>query len=547
MTRSTSYPAIALLISLIIIMSGFCLTMFGINNFLEERRKYGIEVLTDFRNYNLFQFYTYVLSDYEVRRIFFKTVYEEILNKSITNGILNATLYNKNMLENPKIPQYVNRCDNIFEVIADKSITGLTTIIYFPCFELMPIEDFLTSFNKSFVEKLRQSYLENDIFRKHASVISNNFNFSIEIFGEEFHIDNSDIFFKQNLKYFYKGEKFTRKFTLEMNYSIIPDIVLYNKIFAREYLDFLEDLKKNLLENSQRVYNISQFLSYIDGATVINDGSRDIIVFYKNKNKTFNRLRIVGQIYNVSDVFKSSVYQKYQEIYLCEQITANASSVYILDYDDVYGCKIPKIPDPLKRGNYKYLIETCLYDQYYSIGEVDKVLAEICFYNFTNTILYSVDSLNKYPTEMANPFYGNLDDVSMKLSNIKNKYSEFYLWSVNELPAYVFKAIGTYKPMKCVLGYKYVEGPYIYSNLSDCKKKKDELIDKYGKNEDLSIFVSDCEPIEISLSERTLELYYVFVGKYSKMIYEQSSLNPTISCGGKEYEPIVLGVYMIYI
>lgn len=554
--KTTSYPAIALLVSLIVVITGFSLSIFGINNFLEEKRKYGVELVEDFRNYNLFQFYSYVLSDYEVRRIFFKTLYEEILNKSITNGILNATLYNKYLLENPRLQNYIGECDEIFKFVKytidqiDPN-NKIHIFLYFPCFELPPIKDFHKSLNNTFINKLRTNYLNDNIFEMHALTISNYFNFTIRILKKEFEVKDSDILFIQHLGYYYKGknEKITRFFELEIPYSIVPNILLYLKAFLYDYKRFLDNLIKNLEEVNQKIYDISFLTNYVDGSFIINDEDKDIIVFYKNVSKSFDNLLFLKDLYNLSHALTSSIRQTYKEIYFCDQLNFYTFSRYPLQYEEIYGCKIPKTPDALRKDrNYEYLIHTCMYDNYYKDGEPDIILAELCFYNFTNFfagLLFAYPLLNyvTLPTVIINPIYGR--DVHI-VDSIYSSFKEYYRWPLKENLAYKAMIIGAYLPTRCVLGYKFVEGPYFHSNLSECLNNRTSLVQKYGRYRDPSIFVSECKELRID----TIPVYMVYVGRYSKKIYSSVYPSPlllprALECGPYNMSPRFVGVYTI--
>ncbi|MEM4757546.1 MAG: hypothetical protein QW184_00140, partial [Nanopusillaceae archaeon] len=434
--KSTSYPAIALLISLIILISGFAISIFGVNIYLEEKREYGLDLLKDFMNYNYFQFYTYVLSDYEVRRIFFETLYREILSISILNGTLNPWIYNKLLLNNSKINSYLPRCENIFEFVVDNYTdaygNSYTIFLYFPCFEFPPIINFHSEFNKNFVNKLESNYLNSNIFERHAKAVYNYTNFTIDIKQKKFTIKNDDILFSQELEYFYKGkkEKFTRSFNLSVSYSLVPSIILYIKFFAEDYKNILKNALEEIRERN--IYNISKFKEYIDGSFRISNEEKTFLVFYKNrseKSEKLNLLRILYGLYNVS----LPIYYKYQEIYLCDELETYSKSVYPMDYEKIYECRVSKTPEKLRLNqNYNYLIETCLYDEYYYLSDyLDESWAEICFYS-KETTSETVHILNKFPKAILSPFYGNISYVNSMALLIKEHYEKEsdsrYLW-----------------------------------------------------------------------------------------------------------------------
>lgn len=573
--KSTSYPAIALLVSLIILISGFAVAMFGVNTYLEEKREYGLELLEDFKNYNYFQFYTYVLSDYEVRKIFFETLYKEILNNSIVNGVLNPTIYNNLLLNKSKINEYIPNCEKIFELVVDNftDIFGnkSTIFLYFPCFEIFPVINFKSRLSKSFIDNLILNYLNNDVFEKHAEAIYNYTKLTINIEQKNFNVEEDDILFYQNLRYFYKGkkEKFTRSFNISISYSLIPNIFLYIKLFSEDYKSILEDVLRRITESE--IYNISKFKNYIDGSFKLSFGNETFLILYKNRSKEAEMLNFIRNLYNLSQVVPE-IYFKYQEIYLCEQIEAYSNSVYPLSYENIHGCIISKTPDKLRMNlTNQYLIETCLYDDYYYLSDyVDGSWAEICFYKFYKyePMFSMLGNLSRFPEAFIPPFYGSVSHVFVEASITKehymNKSEEHYLWTIEEIPIYVMIPIGDYMPTKCVLGYQYVEGPYIYDNKTECENKRNELIQKYGRGRSPYIFVSDCEEIileyipapppgpspepiisttiiasNINLDSSIIK-YQVYVGRRSKVI----TSNFSMFCGYRELNSIKLGVYV---
>ncbi|MEM4588030.1 MAG: hypothetical protein QXW13_00715 [Nanopusillaceae archaeon] len=555
--KSTSYPAIALLVSLIILISGFAVAMFGVNTYLEEKREYGLELLEDFKNYNYFQFYTYVLSDYEVRKIFFETLYKEILNNSIVNGVLNPTIYNNLLLNKSKINEYIPNCEKIFELVVDNftNIFGNTIFLYFPCFEIFPIINFTSELNKSFIDKLILNYLNNDVFEKHAEAIYNYTKLTINIEQKNFNVEEDDILFYQNLRYFYKGkkEKFTRSFNISISYSLIPNIFLYIKLFSEDYKSILEDVLRRIA--GSEIYNISKFKNYIDGSFRLSFGNETFLILYKNHSKEAKMLNFVRNLYNLSQVVPE-IYFKYQEIYLCEQIEAYSNSTYQLSYENIHGCNISKTPDKLRMNlTNQYLIETCLYDDYYYLSDyVDESWAEICFYKFYKDELMSGNlNLNRFPEAFIPPFYGSILSVSVWATGIEMYYMKksegHYLWAIEEIPVYKVIPIGKYVPTKCVLGYRYVDGPHIYYNKTECENKRSELIQQYGMGGNPYIFVSDCEEIILNISlpfplpiptPLPSPIYRVYVGNRSKVI----TSNFFMFCGSRKLNQITLGVYV---
>ncbi|MEM1782797.1 MAG: hypothetical protein QW483_02865, partial [Nanopusillaceae archaeon] len=523
--------------------------MFGVNTYLEEKREYGLELLEDFKNYNYFQFYTYVLSDYEVRRIFFETLYKEILNKSIVDGVLDPIIYNSLLFNNSTINMYVPNCKNIFEFVVDKYIDPAENkydiVLYFPCFELLPITDFNLTLNKSFIDTLRSNYLYSNIFEEHAKAIYYYTNLTINIKQKEFNVEEDDILFKQNIEYFYKGkkEKITRYFNISLSYSLIPNIFLYIKLFTEDYIDILNDLLEKIENND--VYNISKLKDYIDGSFSISHEGREFIILYKNHLKKSERLNFVKSIYNLSQVTQS-IYYKYQEVYLCDQLEVySGSPSYQLKYENISGCHVAKTPESLRIDKrYEYLVETCLYDNYYHKSEsLDETLARICFYK-REPYFMNVHKLDKFPEAIVSPFYGDVFYVENSVNQIKNSYiiksDGFYLWPIKEIPWYKIKIVGRYVPILCELGYQYIDGPYCYANITMCEDKRQELLLNYTDLEDPSIFISKCKGIIKKSNGLSVE-YCVYVGRYAKRFIIADDL----VCENKSMNRIYFGIYVI--
>jgi len=446
--RGKSYPAIALLVSVFIMISFFALYYVGYNNYLEKQREYGKDIMSEFLNYNVLQYYLYVLSDYEVRKSFFSSIYDLYIN-SIDNGYMNVTKLNEKIIKNkPSCEGFVD-----YYVIGD-------TLVIYPCIPPIPISNFSDYLNRDFVLNLIKNFNP----EKNIKNISNFYGVDIKLFDKGLYVDNSNFSLYQIVNYSYTSDSYTRRLNLVVNYTLIPYVFIYNQLLAEEYkyyyssyLKFLKDLYKNsvnLISSYGGLYNL--LISTVTTSKTINN----YVIFIKNEEKSLDKLRNFFSIYLIDRDKISDIKVMEGLPILCEQFGRYEMSSGDISYEEIKGCNITVLSNNYKH-KYKYGIEECLlFTEYYrdgNLSEINNIYAEINFYGL-NLTEPKIMSLSGIPT-----FIGTNDNTP---EDINKNYTE-YLWTVNGRynPLSLYE-VGEFYLARCVLGEAHYK--MSFTDVYDC-------------------------------------------------------------------------------
>jgi len=445
-----SYPAIALLVSVFIMISFFALYYVGYNNYLEKQREYGKDIMLEFLNYNVLQYYLYVLSDYEVRKSFFSAIYD-LYDSSINNGYLDVNKLNDKIISNGYL------CKDFVDYYA----IGDVLVIY-PCISPMPISNFSDYLKKDFVSYLAKNFNP----EKNIKNISDFYGVDIKLLDKGLYIDNGNFSLYQVVNYSYTSDFYTRRLNLVVNYTLIPYVFVYNQLLAEEYKDyylnyinFLKNLYKNpsnLISSYGSLYNL--LTSIITTSKIVNN----YVILIRNEEKSLNKLRNFFSIYLIDKDRIGDIKVIEGLPILCEQFGRYEMSSGDISYEEIKGCNITVLSNNYKH-KYKYGIEECLLPtDYYRNGdlnEINNIYAEINFYvlNLTEPNLISLSGILTFiGTNNNTP-----DDVN------KN-YTE-HLWTVNGKynPLSLYE-IGKFYLAKCVLGE--VHNELKFTDKQDCEE-----------------------------------------------------------------------------
>ena len=470
--RSTSYPAIALLVSVLILVVAFGLVIAGSNNYLEKKREVGKELLEEFTHYNILQYYLYVLSDYEVRKGFFNVLYRDFLSSLDSEGYLNIKNLNEEVLKNPP-----DGCTGFVKyVLTRDSIKGYPTLAIYPCLLHLPFEDFKDSFKEDFVNSIFKNFRLKDDLKS----INDFYHTDITLLEKAYGIGENYFFLTQKVKYFFKSKHYERSLTLKVDYSEIPNIVLYNSILAYEYEDryyrpYIDFLKKVFGEYENPIYTYGSVENFfkelgIEYSEKVGDYT---LLFGKQKDAYLNDLQTLFDTYVLkSDNINRRQYLKVKLSYplFCANFGKRALSYKrdAISYKDLYGCKIPTLTDKIPR-KHEYFIEECLLpNSAYETepdSKMDEEIARLYFYNFT---FYKDPEIIE--TDKIEKFLGIKDK---SIEEIKKEYGN-YLWPTDgKFNDLVLVSIGELYPVRCRLGYD-IHKEY-FDILRECWDKYSEL------------------------------------------------------------------------
>lgn len=462
--RNTSYPAIALLVSVFILITSFALLVVGYNNYLEEQRKVGKEILEEFTKYNVFQYYLYVLSDYEARKAFFNALYDVFTNSIRDDRYINISKLNEGIIGDP------GKCENFTDYV----IIGNTLVIY-PCIEPIPLFNFQNNLNKSFIESIINSFKPEE----HLNSIIDFYGVNIVQSKKDYFIGNDYFNLYQEVDYTYVSETYNRRLSIGVNYSLIPSIFIYNLLLAKEYEFFYDEyikfLKKVYGGYNHPIYNYGSVDKFFENFKITYSKRVDsyVLIFNKSSNKFLREIENFLRIYLLDKAKDESLLTLHFKTILeypmfCWHFGQREFSIRYSDniyYEDKNGCEIAAFNTPKR---YKYVVEECLLpDSSYRDGrfdEMDKVYVRLTFHNFSfkEPEIFKLPPTQPYKTYLG----GSPEDV-------ESKYSD-YLWPVGgKYNVLTLVKIGEFKPITCVLGEKVYNETF--TNEDDCMKKYDLL------------------------------------------------------------------------
>lgn len=486
--KLTSYPSIALLISIFILVITFGLLFYGVGNYLERNRVTGLELISDLKNYNILQYYLYVLSDYEVRNSFFN-VLSDIYNNSINFGVIeiqsiNRKIWNESIYNNLEYDKWCNYVVGVYRTT--DWIYGRNLLVIYPCINPIPFYNFSTNLNKNFLENIFNNF-NFSIFESFKS-FKDHYNFSLaKIENTSFYLNEEDFLVSQKINYLNKKDEFFREILIEVNYSLIPYAVLYNELLYKVYEGYVNlyiDFLKRFYRDRDRLSILNNIIP-----KKISDYNFEIVYSYKT-SLYLPYFSFINDIFNFYAINrdKFNIYLDLYYPFFCSQLDYVFSSVLYFKYpkETINTCEITKIP-PQEVIVYDYTIQECLLDDLVievNPLEINEIISEIIFYNFTfyDNLVY-VDPKNlevvrgiydKFPIPneiFKNPeFDDNKNNILKK--NIENyiykgKNYKDRLWTVDERQSFLIAvAIGEFYPVRCTIGYKYYS--YLYDDPINC-------------------------------------------------------------------------------
>ncbi|RIB35553.1 MAG: hypothetical protein BXU00_00385 [Candidatus Nanoclepta minutus] len=478
--KNTSYPAIALLVSVFILIVSFALTSLGMRNYLEKQREFGKEILNEFNSYNALQYYLYVLSDYESRKAFFNALYEKFYFSLDQNYYLDIRKLNEGILSG------FYSCNNFTTYyLIDNNL------VIYPCIRPIPLQDFYKNLNLLFVNSIIYKFRP----QEHLDSIKKYYGVNIEFLGKNAWIGEDVFSLSQGVNYSYFSDIYQRNLSLWVNYSVIPSIYMYNLLIAYEYyykfylpyIQFLRGLYSSY-ENPVFIYNSVDRFFETSNVKYYKKLGDYVLIFNKTEEKVLTNLQEVLNLYNVKEG-KGEISLKIITEYpmFCWHFGQEASGRVGYRYKD--GCLIPTLPPEVKH-THDYFIEECLLpDSNYTTMDDNLINLEISrlyFYNF---------KFFDHPITFLG--LGNLEgflgaDIT-KLKEIEDKYKD-YLWpSDGKLDGLVLVKIGEFYPLRCRIGYNVNSEDF--DNQADCYYRKNELINDAPYRNYIEIW-DDCGCIE---------------------------------------------------
>jgi len=462
--RNTSYPAIALLVSVFILITVFAFMVVGYNNYLQEQREASKEIIEEFAKYNVFQYYLYVLSDYEARKAFFNAVYNVFVNSIDSSRYLDISKLNKGILG------FSDSCKNFTDYKIDYlTIEGSTIVKYpiliiYPCIKQIPLFDFQNNLNKNFIDSIINNFRPEE----HLNNITSFYGVDIKQSKKDYFIGYDYFNLYQEINYSYTAKTYSRRLNIGVNYSLIPSIFIYNQLLAKEYQNFYDDyirFLKSFYGSYQHPLYVYKSVDWLFENVKITYSKRieDYVLLFSNPSernlKEFENFLSI-YLLNGEEKEKKSFKVMYEFPIFCWHFGQEAYEYYpeSISYVDKNGCKIAKLSNRVNHS-YDYFIEECLLSpMYYRDGkleEIDMKYAELIFYNFS---FYDFSS-NQMMTSMIYMIYGT------------SAYAAYgdYLWSVGEKHNILVPTIiGKFIPVRCVIGEKVYNKTF--TNEDECWK-----------------------------------------------------------------------------
>jgi len=438
MKKNTSYPAIALLVSVFILITAFAWLIAGHNNYIEEQREVGKEIIEEFLKYNVLQYYLYVLSDYEARKAFFNAVYDVFANSIGENGYLNISELNEGILG------WSDGCENL----TNYTIIDNFLVVY-PCIRPIPLSDFQNELNETFIESIVNNFKPEENLEN----ITSYYGVDISQTGKGYFIGDNYFNLYQEVNYSYISNTYNRQLEIGVNYSIIPSIVIYNQLVSGQYWQYYYNYIKLLKGFFGQSGNPVLTYGGVDNAfnELGIEYSRSIgnytLLFNGSSGKTYlTEFENFLRIYMLNREANVSYFEAIQEFPMpCWSFGQYEFSSGNVSYVDKDGCRIATLNNV--PHEYNYFIEECLFNtSYYTdgdIGEMNSTYAELIFYNFsfTEPEIITIPGMQTY--------FG-IDEGGPK--NIEETYSD-YLWPAGgKYNVLTLVKIGDFVPIRCVLG-----------------------------------------------------------------------------------------------
>jgi len=484
MKRNTSYPAIALLVSVFILITAFALLVAGHNNYLEKQREVGKEIIEEFSKYNILQYYLYVLSDYEVRKAFFNAVYDVFANSTDKNGYLDISKLNKGILG------WSDDCKNLTNYTIKDNV-----LVIYPCIKPIPLFDFQNKLNKTFTGSIINNFKPEE----HLGNISSFYGVYIKQYKKDYFIGYDYFNLYQEVNYSYTSETYSRWLNIGVNYSVIPSIIIYNQLLAKTYMDYYSKyikLLKNLYgsyiyKGVNDTFDILKigYSKNIDGYTLLfgkNPGETDEIDLTEFEN--FLRIYILDREMNKKSFKVMQEFPIFCQIFGQYELSSGNVS-----YIEKNGCKIATLVNV--PHTYTYFIEECLLSSSYReftllediISSIVDPNTEIKYIEYANLTFYNISfitdvfSLIFQPSLVSGlPTYLDIDGKSPL--DVKISYGND-LWPTNGYyNGLTLVKIGEFVPIRCTVGEKVYTKTF--DNEAECSNEYNNLYNNIGRGRD---------------------------------------------------------------